>query len=163
MSLSAASKYSSYKLYICGRCAIAMPPAVSNVLFFVPVLSRFEMAFTLKIGIIVLATYIVLKMPELYLKNTIGKRQHSMVRAFPDAEGRALIGIEAARLTGYLPVELQVSSTIATETASDNTKLGSPGARSIAFWNSATAPDASRAAKAPAWYHPKAVPVCGGC
>jgi Transcription termination factor nusG len=28
------------------------------------------------------------------------------VRARPDAEGRALIGIEAARLTGYLPVEL---------------------------------------------------------
>jgi hypothetical protein len=28
------------------------------------------------------------------------------VRARPDAEGRAFIGIEAARLTGYLPVEL---------------------------------------------------------
>ena len=28
------------------------------------------------------------------------------VRARPDAEGRALIGIEAAPLTGYLPVEL---------------------------------------------------------
>jgi transcriptional antiterminator RfaH len=28
------------------------------------------------------------------------------IRARPDAEGRALVGIEAARLTGYLPVEL---------------------------------------------------------
>jgi transcription antitermination factor NusG len=28
------------------------------------------------------------------------------IRARPDAEGRALIGIEAAQLTGYLPVEL---------------------------------------------------------
>jgi hypothetical protein len=28
------------------------------------------------------------------------------VRSRPDAEGRALIGIEAAQLTGYLPVEL---------------------------------------------------------
>jgi tight adherence protein C len=59
------------------------------------VLSRFELAFTLKIGIIVLATYIGLKMPELYLKNTIGKRQHSMGRAFPDAMDLLLICVES--------------------------------------------------------------------
>ena len=41
--LSAAAKYSSYRLYICGRCAIAMPPPVSKVIFFVPVLSLFVM------------------------------------------------------------------------------------------------------------------------
>ena len=48
-------------------------------------MTHFALAVTLKAGIIVLATYIGLKMPELYLKNTIGKRQHSMGRAFPDA------------------------------------------------------------------------------
>ena len=57
--------------------------------------SQFALAVTLKIGIIVLATYIGLKMPELYLKNTIGKRQHSMGRAFPDAMDLLLICVES--------------------------------------------------------------------
>jgi tight adherence protein C len=34
-------------------------------------------------------------MPELFLKNTIGKRQHSMVRAFPDAMDLLLICVES--------------------------------------------------------------------
>ncbi|MGQ0443772.1 MAG: type II secretion system F family protein [Beijerinckiaceae bacterium] len=63
--------------------------------FYNLVFSGFELAFTFKIGIIVLATYIGLKMPELYLKNTIGKRQHSMGRAFPDAMDLLLICVES--------------------------------------------------------------------
>ena len=48
--------------------------------FYIFVVSQFALAVTLKIGIIVLATYIGLKTPEVYFKNTIGKRQHSMGR-----------------------------------------------------------------------------------
>ena len=58
-------------------------------------MAHFEFAVTIKLGIIVLATYIGLKMPELYLKNTIGKRQHSMGRAFPDAMDLLLICVES--------------------------------------------------------------------
>jgi len=63
--------------------------------FYTFVVSHSALAVTLKFGIIVLATYIGLKMPELYLKNTIGKRQHSMGRAFPDAMDLLLICVES--------------------------------------------------------------------
>jgi tight adherence protein C len=63
--------------------------------FYIFVVTHFALAVTLKLGIIVVATYIGLKMPELYLKNTIGKRQHSMGRAFPDAMDLLLICVES--------------------------------------------------------------------
>ncbi len=63
--------------------------------FYTFVVTHFALAVTLKLGIIVVATYIGLKMPELYLKNTIGKRQHSMGRAFPDAMDLLLICVES--------------------------------------------------------------------
>ena len=63
--------------------------------FYTFVVAHFEFAVTIKLGIIVLATYIGLKMPELYLKNTISKRQHSMGRAFPDAMDLLLICVES--------------------------------------------------------------------
>jgi tight adherence protein C len=63
--------------------------------FYTFVVSRFELAVTLKMGIVVLAAFIGLKMPELYLKNTIGKRQQSMRRAFPDAMDLLLICVES--------------------------------------------------------------------
>jgi len=63
--------------------------------FYTFVVTHFELAVTFKIGIVVLATYFGLKMPELYLKNTIGKRQHSMGRAFPDAMDLLLICVES--------------------------------------------------------------------
>jgi tight adherence protein C len=63
--------------------------------FYIFVVTHFALAVTLKLGIIVAATYIGLKMPEGYLKNTIGKRQHSMGRAFPDAMDLLLICVES--------------------------------------------------------------------
>jgi tight adherence protein C len=72
-------------------------PVVSLAIsaFYTFVVARFEFAVTIKLGIVVLATYIGLKMPELYLKNTIGKRQQSMRRAFPDAMDLLLICVES--------------------------------------------------------------------
>jgi tight adherence protein C len=63
--------------------------------FYIFVVSQFALAVTVKVGIIVLATYMGLKTPEVYLKNTIGKRQHSMGRAFPDAMDLLLICVES--------------------------------------------------------------------
>ncbi len=72
-------------------------PVVSLAIsaFYTFVVARFEFAVTIKLGIVVLAIYIGLKMPELYLKNTIGKRQQSMRRAFPDAMDLLLICVES--------------------------------------------------------------------
>ncbi len=57
--------------------------------------SRFQLGPALKAGLILLATYIGLKAPELYLTNTITKRQLSMGRAFPDTLDLLLICVES--------------------------------------------------------------------
>jgi tight adherence protein C len=63
--------------------------------FYIFVVTHFALTVTFKIGIIILATFGGLKMPEVYLKNTIAKRQHSMGRAFPDAMDLLLICVES--------------------------------------------------------------------
>ncbi len=67
---------------------------LSIAAFYVFVVSRLELTVPVKVGIVVLASYVGLKMPEIYLKNTIGKRQQSMGRAFPDAMDLLLICVE---------------------------------------------------------------------
>ncbi|MCI0467863.1 MAG: type II secretion system F family protein [Beijerinckiaceae bacterium] len=57
--------------------------------------ANFELPFPFKAAIILLAAYLGLKAPELYLKNTISKRQASMGRAFPDALDLLLICVES--------------------------------------------------------------------
>jgi tight adherence protein C len=49
----------------------------------------------MRIGVAVLAAYIGIKAPEIFLKNTIQKRQHSIRRAFPDALDLLLICVES--------------------------------------------------------------------
>jgi tight adherence protein C len=56
-----------------------------------PILSLFASTFYL----VVLAVYIGVKLPELFLSNTIQKRQLSMRRAFPDALDLLLICVES--------------------------------------------------------------------
>ncbi len=68
---------------------------LSIAAFYVFVVSRLELTVPVKVGIVVLASYVGLKMPEIYLKNTIGKRQQSMGRAFPDAMDLLLICVES--------------------------------------------------------------------
>jgi tight adherence protein C len=63
--------------------------------FYVFVVIHLPLTIILKIGIIIFATFIGLKMPEIYLRNTISKRQFSMRRAFPDALDLALICVES--------------------------------------------------------------------
>ena len=48
-----------------------------------------------KVGIVILATFLGMKMPELFLSNAISKRQISMRRAWPDALDLLLICVES--------------------------------------------------------------------
>lgn len=54
-----------------------------------------DYSFMMKLCIILTVTYIGLKAPEIFLKNTISKRQFSMRRAFPDAMDLLLICVES--------------------------------------------------------------------
>jgi tight adherence protein C len=64
----------------------------SVYLFFI---AHFKFGFVAKMAIVLFMTYIGLKAPELYIKNTIDKRQQSMKKAFPDAMDLLLICVES--------------------------------------------------------------------
>jgi tight adherence protein C len=63
--------------------------------FYLFALSPFGLGLALKMGISIVAAYIGLKAPELYIKNTTTKRQFSIGRAFPDALDLLLICAES--------------------------------------------------------------------
>jgi tight adherence protein C len=54
-----------------------------------------EMDAVTKFGIVVATTFAGIKAPELYIRNTIGKRQAEMARAFPDGLDLMLICVES--------------------------------------------------------------------
>jgi tight adherence protein C len=64
-------------------------------LFYVIVLDDPETSFALKAAIVIAASYAGMKAPELFLRNTISKRQLSMRLAFPDALDLMLICVES--------------------------------------------------------------------
>jgi tight adherence protein C len=64
-------------------------------LFYLFVLDDSEWPFLIKVGIAIFASYIGIKAPELFLKNSMKKRQVSMRRAFPDAMDLLLICVES--------------------------------------------------------------------
>ena len=73
---------------------------VPIVLFLVTVLYIFvilhlDYPFLIKLGMSIGAAYAGIKAPEIFLKNTIAKRQLSMRRAFPDAMDLLLICVES--------------------------------------------------------------------
>lgn len=72
-------------------------PAISLLIttFYIFAVDDFGLGFILKLGVVIFATYFGLKLPELYLTNTIGNRQHSIGRAFPDAMDLLLICVES--------------------------------------------------------------------
>jgi tight adherence protein C len=63
--------------------------------FYIFFLTAFDWPFTFKVGIVVFCAYIGIKAPELFINNTIKKRQQSMARAFPDAMDLLLICVES--------------------------------------------------------------------
>src|ERR1700694_2424343 len=62
---------------------------------YVFVISHIDKPLTVKIGICILAAYLGLQAPMLFLRNVITKRQLSLKRAFPDALDLLLICVES--------------------------------------------------------------------
>ncbi|MDB5634090.1 MAG: type secretion system protein [Tardiphaga sp.] len=62
---------------------------------YVFVISHLEQSMPIKIGICLVATYLGMQAPMIFLKNAIAKRQLSIRRAFPDALDLLLICIES--------------------------------------------------------------------
>lgn len=63
--------------------------------FYVFFVAKLDYPATIKFAIAIGGAYAGIKMPEIFLKNTISKRQFSMRRAFPDALDLLLICVES--------------------------------------------------------------------
>jgi len=63
--------------------------------FYIFVVNDFGLGMTLKLGVCVGAAYVGIKAPEMFLSNTIGKRQKSIRMAFPDILDLLLICVES--------------------------------------------------------------------
>lgn len=63
--------------------------------FYVMAINDHGLSFPLQIAAAIAAAYIGIKLPELYLTNTIQKRQFSMKRAFPNSLDLMLICVES--------------------------------------------------------------------
>jgi tight adherence protein C len=64
-------------------------------LFYVFVVVRFEQPAMVKFGMCIAAAYLGIKLPQLFLRNVITRRQTSIRRAFPDALDLLLICVES--------------------------------------------------------------------
>ncbi|GLS42617.1 type II secretion system F family protein [Methylobacterium brachythecii] len=71
----------------------AVMAVASTVYLFV--LNVLDQPPTIKMGIVIAATFAGIKLPELFLTNLIGKRQAEIRRAWPDALDLALICVES--------------------------------------------------------------------
>ena len=72
-------------------------PIVTTLLavFYLFVLGVLDQPPIVRIGLVILAMFIGIKLPELYLQNRIGKRQAEIRRAWPDALDLCLICVES--------------------------------------------------------------------
>ena len=69
--------------------------AVICTAFYIFVVLKMEQPTVIKIGLCLVAAYLGMQMPYLFLKNRIGKRQLSIKRNFPDALDLLLICVES--------------------------------------------------------------------
>jgi tight adherence protein C len=79
-------------------------------ILYVFVISHMTYSAPLKLGICILAAYLGLQAPMLFLRNAIGKRQLSIRRAFPDALDLLLICIESGMSveTAFRKVSIEI-------------------------------------------------------
>jgi tight adherence protein C len=69
--------------------------AVMSTAFYIFVVVQMEQPTVIKIGLCLIATYLGMQIPYVFLKNRISKRQLSIKRAFPDALDLLLICVES--------------------------------------------------------------------
>ncbi|MFN3685604.1 type II secretion system F family protein [Salinarimonas sp.] len=75
---------------------LVMPIALGLISgFYLFVLNSFELAALMRLVIVMIAIYLGIKLPEIYLRNTRDKRQASLRRAWPDALDLLLICVES--------------------------------------------------------------------
>lgn len=79
-------------------------------ILYVFLISHMNYSAPLKLGICILAAYLGLQAPMLFLRNAIGKRQLSIRRAFPDALDLLLICIESGMSveTAFRKVSIEI-------------------------------------------------------
>jgi tight adherence protein C len=69
--------------------------AVMSTAFYIFVVIKMEQPTVIKIGLCLIAAYLGMQIPYVFLKNRISKRQLSIKRAFPDALDLLLICVES--------------------------------------------------------------------
>jgi tight adherence protein C len=86
--------------------------ALAVAAFYVFFVLKLDQPTTVKVGMCIAATYFGIKMPVLFLKNKIAKRQLSIRRAFPDALDLLLICVESGMSieAGFRKVSVEVGS-----------------------------------------------------
>src|SRR6201985_3273315 len=106
--------YRGHAPYVTFLFARAVTPIVLFVgaLLYVFVLAHLEKSLPVKIGICLVAGYLGLQAPMLFLKNAIGKRQLQIKRAFPDALDLLLICIESGMSVeaGFRKVSTEIAN-----------------------------------------------------
>ena len=83
-----------YVTFLFFRAVMPIVFLIFSVIY-VFVLSNLEYSMPIKIGLCLVATYLGMQAPMIFLKNAISKRQLSIRRAFPDALDLLLICIES--------------------------------------------------------------------
>jgi tight adherence protein C len=80
--------------------------------FYIFVVLQLQQPILIKIGMCLAATYVGIKVPTLFLKNKIAKRQLSIKRAFPDALDLLLICVESGMSieAGFKKVAAEIGS-----------------------------------------------------
>jgi tight adherence protein C len=68
---------------------------LAGSLIYVFLIAQLDLAPSLKFGLCLIATYVGMQLPFLFLKNKIAKRKLSIMRAFPDALDLLLICVES--------------------------------------------------------------------
>src|SRR4029079_4043846 len=81
-------------------------------LFYVFFILKLDQPVTVKVGLCLAATYFGIKVPMLFIKNKIAKRQLSIKRAFPDALDLLLICVESGMSieAGFRRVSAEIGS-----------------------------------------------------
>ena len=80
--------------------------------FYIFVVIKLDQPTAVKIGLCLAATYLGIKLPAIYIKNKIAKRQLSIRRAFPDALDLLLICVESGMSieAGFKKVSAEIGS-----------------------------------------------------
>lgn len=120
---------------------LVMPIGVTIVaLFYLFVLQVLDQPLMIRAGLVVLAGFIGMKLPELYLSNLTSKRQAQIRQAWPDALDMCLICVESGMSSenAFRRVSLEIatqSAVLAEELALLNAELSYLPDRRVAYEN----------------------------